>query len=256
MTQERNDTMTQQNIEEAKKDKRVTYHYLLNNINMFNAMPNNNPDKIIIYCHGLGANRCWATRYYKELLENNIGIIAFDLPGHGKDKTPFTKFTLELCLSYLEQVISYAKNTYQSKLYLLGSSYGGFVLLNKLMIQNKDIEKTFLISPAINFCEIIERKAGININEYLKTTNHINIFYDIDIYKEPYNKMKKQEQLIKHFHFNNISIIHGKKDRTVLLKDVETFSTNNNLKLKIVEEGKHELHGHEREIVDFILENI
>lgn len=245
--------MTQKNIDEAKKDKRVTYHYLLNNINMFNAMPSDNPSKIIIYCHGLGANRCWATRYYQKLLEKNIGIISFDLPGHGRDKTPFNKFTIDLCLSYLEQVISYAKNTYHSKIYLLGSSYGGFVLLNRLMTQNKDIEKTYLISPAINFCEIIERRAGIELNEYLKTNDHIHIFYDIDIYKEAYQKMKKQEQQIKNYNFKNIYIIHGQKDRTVLLKDVNTFSTNNNLKLKVVEEGKHELHGHEEEIVNFIL---
>lgn len=241
--------------DEAMKDSRVTYHYLLNNINMFKAIPNN-MNGLVIYCHGLGADRCWALRYYKELVDNNIGIVSFDLPGHGEDKIPNSQFNLELCLSYLEQVIEYVKNTYKAKIYLLGSSYGGFVLLNRLMSKNEDIEKTFLISPAINFCEIIERRAGILLDDYLKINNYVHIFYDIDIYKEPYYEMKEQEKIIKQFNFKNIDIIHGKKDRTVLLSDVEMFSNKNNLKLKVVEDGKHELHGHEEEIVNFILENM
>lgn len=237
----------------AKKDNRVQFDFLIHDkIHVFTALPKNKFNKIIIYCHGLGSDKSWIIRYYEELLENNIGVIAFDLPGHGMDKTSFSKFNLDLCIFYLEEVIEYVKNTYQAKIYLFGSSYGGFVTLNKLMKTSIGIEKTILMCPAINFCEITQRIINISA-DYFETHDFVPLFGTISLSKKVYFEFQNGEDKIKEHQFHDVCIIHGMKDKTVLCSDVEKFCVKNDLSLKIIEEAKHELHGYEENVVAFIL---
>lgn len=50
---------------------KIKLNYLLNDrINTFSAIPEDNIEKIIIYCHGLGSNKTWATRFCDGLLKN------------------------------------------------------------------------------------------------------------------------------------------------------------------------------------------
>lgn len=52
--------MDEKIIEKAKNDLRVKFNYLINDkINTFSAIPRDNMNKIIIYCHGLGSNKTW-----------------------------------------------------------------------------------------------------------------------------------------------------------------------------------------------------
>lgn len=158
--------MNEKMIEEIKKDSRIEFLKKIKGINVFKAMSDNKIDKIVIYCHGLGSNKNLILRFYDKLLDNNIGIVAFDFPGHGQDETDFKEFDLNKCISYLEKVIFYVKNEYQVPIYLFGSSFGGFVILNRLVNNSDDIMKTILMCPAINFCEIMERKSGISIDYF------------------------------------------------------------------------------------------
>ena len=63
-----------------------------NRINTFENMPTNELEKIVIYCHGLGSDKSLVNRFSKDLLNKNIGVVSFDFPGHGDDKTDFSFF--------------------------------------------------------------------------------------------------------------------------------------------------------------------
>lgn len=129
--------MDEHKIDIAKKDSRVKNNIILmKKINVFSAIPSNNLKGIVIYCHGLGSNKNLVIRFYNRLLDNNIGIYAFDFPSHGKDKTDFSQFTLGRCIDYLDEVISYVKKQYRVPIYLFGCSFGGFVILNRLLEKN------------------------------------------------------------------------------------------------------------------------
>ncbi len=248
--------MDEKNIEKAKYDSRVRFNYLINNkINTFSAIPDNNMNKIIIYCHGLGSNKTWVTRFYDSLLKNEIGIISFDFPGHGDDKTEFSLFNLSLCITYLEEIITYVKTKYNVPIYLFGCSFGGFVVLNKLIKNNKNIEKTMLMCPAINFCEIMEHKSGISL-DYFNTNEFMPLYNNIKIYKDAYFEFKNGDNAVKNYGFHNVSIIHGTADTTVFYKNISDFCKKNNLNLTTIENGKHELYNYDNEIVDFLLKNI
>ena len=59
-------------IELAKHDDIVNFEYLVNHkIHTFRDLPKKKMKKIVIYCHGLGSNKNWSSRFYKELIEND-----------------------------------------------------------------------------------------------------------------------------------------------------------------------------------------
>ncbi len=243
-------------IELAKSDDIVNFEYLINNkIHVFSAIPNGKMEKIVIYCHGLGSNKNWASRFYKNLIQHNIGIIAFDFPGHGADKTDFSKFDLSLCISYLNEVIKYVISNYNVPICLFGSSFGGFVILNRLLEKSEDIYKTILMCPAINFCEIVEKKSHLSL-EYYNSNLYMPLYNNIKIYKKAYMEFKDGDLKVKNSEFKNVSIIHGSSDKTVLCDDIKEFCKNKKLKLKIIKDGKHELYDFDKDVIEFLLENL
>ena len=244
--------MNENKINVAKNDSRVKISSNLKKIKIFSAMPKNNLKGIIIYCHGLGSNKTWAIRFYDKLLANNFGVYAFDFPGHGEDKTDFFLFTLNRCINYLNEVISYVTTKYEVPIFLFGCSFGGYVILNRLLENKLDIQKTILMCPAINFCEIMENKTGISDN-YFNTNEYMPLYNNIKIYKNSYDEFKKKDKKIKSSTFENIAIIQGALDKTVAYEDIKKFCKKNNLELYTIEKGKHELYGYDEEIVNFII---
>ena len=118
-------------IHNAKLDDDVK---LVNNrINVLENVPTNKLERIVIYCHGLGSNKNLVNRFSKDLLNNNVGVVSFDFPGHGDDKTDFSLFTLSLCIEYLEEVFKYTKDKYNVPVCLFGSGFGGYVILIDLL---------------------------------------------------------------------------------------------------------------------------
>ena len=224
--------MIEELVEIAKEDKRVNIDFTINNrIHLFSAMDPKNK-KIIIYIHGLGGNKNWITRFYKDLLDNGYNCYSLDLTSHGEDGNDFKKFNLNNCISY-----------------------GGFVILNSYKKIIKDIDKVYLMCPAINFCEIMERKVG-NLNmEYFDNNRYLSLYNDIKIYKKAYIGLKKGDEYVKREKFNNIFIIQGDIDKTVNVDNIIKFCDENKLDYKIIHEGKHELYGFDKEIVEFIVNN-
>lgn len=236
-------------VDGTRCDSRVLYNQ---RINIFKAIPEGEIKGVVIYCHGLGSDRKWVKRFCDKLLENNLAVYAFDFPGHGQDDTDFFEFTLSLCVSYLNEVIDYVRREHNTLIYLFGSSFGGFVILNRLISKNDDIEKTILMCPAINFCEILENKSKIS-DDYFNTNQYMPLYNNIKIYKQAYDEFKDGDLQIKKFKFNDVAVIQGMLDRTVNYKDVENFCRKNNLKLKLLQNGEHELYGNDNEILDFLI---
>ena len=206
----------------------------------------NNMRSIVIYCHGFGDNKDRIYQHDKILNDNNIGIISFDLPCHGEDDTPYDKFNLDNCINYLKEIVNYSKK-YNVDIYSIGSSFGGYVLLEYIRRYN-DISKVFLKFPAVNFYECIKRKLNIDDNfnnkEYIELPN-------FKLYKESFKSF--DSDLVNNFNTNSdIYIIHGDKDSTVLLSDVDNFSTHFNIKLKVIEGATHGM----KDYLDLINEEI
>ena len=224
-------------------------------INILENVPIDKLERIVIYCHGLGSNKNLVNRFSKALLNNNVGVISFDFPGHGDDKTDFSLFNLSLCIEYLKEVIKSTKDKYNVPICLFGSSFWGYVILSRLIRCNKDIDKTILMCPAINFCEIMELKTGISIN-YFDDNEFMPLYNNIKIYKDTYLEFKNDGKEIRQAKFRNVSIIQGMMDKTVSYDDIKEFCLRNKLELIAIENGKHELYDYDKEIMDLLIGDV
>lgn len=236
------------------KENYATKNIMINNISALFAEPNDEYDKIIIYSHGLGSDKEIASRFFKYLVPKKYAVVSFNYPGHGDDKTDLFKFDIKLCLEYLNIVIKYVEENFSKKqIILFGSSFGGYVILNKLLTDICDY-KIVLMNPAINFGNIVRIKANVT-DDYFFNNNNIELFNGICLSKQAYLDLLERDKLILEYKYNNILVIQGTADTTVISEDIIAFCIANNLILKLIKDGKHELYGHSKEIVKYIIEN-
>lgn len=210
---------------------------MINQIHCYESFPDNMV-KIAIYCHGYGDNKDRITQHNELLNNNNIGIISFDFPCHGEDKNDNKYFNLDNCINYLNTIIDYAK-TYNVPISLIGSSFGGYIILSRINKTDEQFDKVFLKYPAVNFYECTIRKLRIDIS-YFNDNDYYQLPNGEKLYKDTIISFKNDD-LMTNFnkHNNDIYIIHGDKDHTVLLSDVKSFSENNDIKLDIIEGACH-----------------
>lgn len=196
----------------------------------------NNMKSIVIYCHGFGDNKDRIYQHDKVLNENGIGIISFDFPTFGEDNTDYSDFNIELCLEYLKNIVDRV-NTYNVPINIVGSSFGGYIALLYIN-NNKNINKAFLKFPAVNFYECVKRKLNID-DIFFNNHEYYLLPSGYKIYRKAYYSFKEND-IINNFNKNcDIYIMHGNKDKTVLIEDVYNFSTLYNIKLKVVDGAEH-----------------
>lgn len=234
-------------------DKNMKLEEKYEDINIIINEPESEFSNIIIYVHGLGSSSSMIERFSEKLSKDNIAICAFDLPAHGKDKKTFKEFNLTNSLIYLDKVIEYINNKYKDcKITLFGASYGAYVILNKL---KKVKYPTILMSPAINFPDILKTKGNITKDCY-SYNEYKHLYGEVKIYKDAFIEFCNNNVNEKNNNFSNIKIIHGTKDKTVDINIVKKFSEENNISLKVIENEVHELYSSDDIIVNYIKENI
>ena len=208
---------------------------------------------IVIYCHGFGESKERINKHASILNKHNIGIISFDFPTHGEDKTKYEDFTIELGLKYINEVVNYIKINYPNiPISFIGASFGGYMVLNYINDKKYLFNKVFLKYPAVNFYECIKRKIRID-DSYFDNNNYYELPSGYRIYNKIYFDSKEHD-IMKNFnkYNNNIYIIHGNMDKTVLLEDVKEFTKKNNIKLNIVDGASHGM----KEYLDIVNEEI
>lgn len=243
--------MKEEFIKEVETDSRVT-NFIYHSISCVSIM-DDNVDKILLYVHGFLADKKWLYRYKDLFYIYHIGLIAFDLPHHGEDSSN-NELSISECVKYLNEMINYIKDTYHKDIYLLGSSFGTFVILNRLLSKEDDIKHVFFNSPATDLAASFNRK--LSIEEYF--INHdVFILQDkLSITKMFYKEIKDDYELIKFHSYNNITIMQGFIDRTTLYSETEEFAVKNKLELIRFNEGKHELFHFDDDMVKIIGEHI
>ena len=217
----------------------------IDNISCLKFIPKN-CKHIIIYCHGILKDKTEIINLANKL--NNIGFISFDFPSHNNS----TRFCLSNCLNYLDKVYNYVINEYKDvKVSILASSFGGYVVLNKILREN-NFYKVLLKYPAINFLDSVMFKLNLNESYF---DNNVLSMNGIVLDKEAYLEFKKND--LKSFvKQDNVYIIHGDSDNTVSLSSIELFCNKYDIPLTIIKNGHHGLLEFDSEVIKFILESI
>ena len=209
----------------------------IDNIYCYFSIPDN-VRKIVIYCHGFGESKKRINQHFNELNSIGIGIVSFDFPCHGEDKSLDSCFNLTNSLDYLDKVIDSVKE-YNVPISLMGSSYGGYIALSYINRFRVKFDKMFLKFPAVNFYECSKRKLGIDI-DYFDSHEFYTFLNGKKFYKEAFLEFKNDD-LMNSFDKcgNDILIIHGDKDRTVLLEDVKFFCDKYDINLGVIHGAEH-----------------
>lgn len=166
----------------------------------------------------------------KELLKEGVTSISFDFPGHGESEQNMSKLTVDICISYINSVISYIKQEFGSdvKISFYAISFGAYILLNKLINDKDNYSNIVLRSPAINMKEILLRSLlRDSLSSYRQTgkaraghNGEKEIDYSLleDIEKNNLYKNYKEKR--------KIIIMQGTLDDTALIKDTYKFIMN------------------------------
>lgn len=210
-------------------------------IKNFNDNEVNKLKTIVIAVHGFSSSKhsFINDKLAPILKENNIGLVCFDLPGHGDRKDEL--LTVDSCLKSIKEVENNVRSVYDGPISLTGKSFGGFLLLRYLENNPNKYYKTILMAPAleqINIWKYNEDEEGCKlINALEKDKNFIRKGMEVDV--SVLNDFFKFD-IFKHLNIkNDVKLVYGTKDITVSNDNIIKLSKIKNWEIFAVDGADH-----------------
>lgn len=217
------------------------------NINIKEVLPKNF-DEIVIACHGFGGDKESSAieLLSNELYKENKGVISFDFPGHGESEVDGAFFTIDNCISDLEQVEKYIKEKYGDiKISIFATSFGAYISLLKIIRNDENYNKIILRAPAIKMDEVFK---DYLLQEDLQTfldRGYTTLGFErkITIYSNFYKDLLNNKIVDLYNKKREILIIQGDNDNVAPIKHTIEFVEKNKefVKLKILEGADHRM---------------
>lgn len=196
---------------------------------------------IIIAVHGFSSskNSYVLAKIAPKLRENNIGLVCFDLPGHGVRTDE--KLNVKACLDSIRTIENETRKIYKGKISLTGASFGGFLLLRYLQNNKREYGVVILRAPALeeynvckydtleNWCEMIETlDSGKNYfrGKMEVETSMLEDYFKFDIF----NNLDIQQ---------DVKIIYGSEDISVSNENILKLAKMKNWDLFRLEGADH-----------------
>ena len=185
-------------------------------------------DKILIAVHGF-AGDCESsviTAVAEELKKSNITTVTFDLPCHGESKINKV-LSLDECRKHLDETENFVKRNYpNTPISYFATSFGGYLLLNKLAMSNVIYDKVILRAPAIFMSEILIvnllSEHGFTENEF--RSHPLNFGYGRELIVDyKFYEDLKNLNLSSYSNPNYLHVLQGKKDEIVNYKKNEQW---------------------------------
>ena len=196
----------------------IKKNFEVDNINTFK--------KVIIAIHGFGSNKesSTITALSAVLKENNIGLIAFDLPTHGECKYNYKKLRINACLKRIKSVEKYLRGIFSGEIGFFASSFGAYLTMLYLEKYKGKYSDIILRAPALNMVKPLTNnlEKTTTIQDFKKnkkatvvTKKEIYVSYNfyVDLLK---NNIFDKTAMIT----NTINIIYGTKDITIDNNDI------------------------------------
>ncbi len=179
--------------------------------------------------------------------KNDLGFLAFEYSGHGKSSGKFTNGNISKWSNEAKLLIN--KVIKKNKIILIGSSMGAWIALNQFRHFKKKIKGFLGIGSAPEFLEgLMWNKFSKKMKNEINKNGIIQLKYGDYVYPITLQLIKdgkKNKVLNKKIHQNiNITMVHGKKDKSVPVKysrNILKIFKNSKKKLVIVKNGDHSL---------------
>ena len=179
--------------------------------------------------------------------KNKLGFIALEYSGHGKSTGKFTKGNISKWTR--ETYLLLKKTVKKNKIFFIGSSMGAWISLNQFKFFKNQIKGFLGIGSAPEFLEgLMWNKFSKKMKNEINKNGIIQLKYGDYVYPITLQLIKdgkKNKVLNKKIHQNiNITMVHGKKDKSVPVKysrNILKIFKNSKKKLVIVKNGDHSL---------------
>ena len=202
---------------------------------------------VIISCHGFGGSKenNSSKKLAQKVLEtrDDIAIISFDWPCHGKDVRQ--KLHLYDCDMYMSKVIDYISRTFNPEsLYLNATSFGGYLSLKYIKEHGNPFERITFRCPAVNMKDVL-------YNNILLDEDRIQLSKGKDVISGFERKIRISPNLIKELTDNDITqwdfrdfaddilIVHGTNDELVSFDVAKNFANKNSIGFIDIEGADH-----------------
>lgn len=205
-----------------------------------------NIENVVLILHGFGSSKDLKsnTKFGERLISkyNGYAALAFDFPCHGNDARK--KLSVEECLTYLQLVIHYAKNTLNAKnIYAYGTSFGGYLTLKYISEQGNPFLKIALRAPAIQIYHSLMNRLSEEERKKLAKGREILWGFDrqMKISQTFFNELAKSDITQNDYldYADQILILHGTADEMVALHTSQQFADKNVIELIPIEGADH-----------------
>ena len=201
----------------------------------------------ILFGHGFGGHKDnkAAERFAKRVLEKNknIAVVTFNWPCHGDDVRQ--KLQLDDCMTYLDLVISYVRNSLNAeKIYAYATSFGAYLFLKYIADNGSPFEKLAFRCPAVDMYHVIT-KAIMKDDELDRILQGKTVLVGFD------RKIKVTKSFLDDLTSSDIQnndyidladdmlILQGTADEVVEFSSAKAFAENNVINFIPVEGADH-----------------
>lgn len=188
---------------------------------------------IMIAVHGFSSSRnsFVFAKISPALKENNIGLVCFDLPGHGLRKNE--KVNVKACLDTIKKIEDEIRSFYSGPISLTGASFGGFLILRYLENNKRTYGKVILRAPALEEYDICKNDTLENWKEMIECLDSGKSYIRNDMEVET----STLEDYFKFDIFNHLNI----KEDVKLIYCSEDISVSNDNIFKLAKMKNWEL---------------
>lgn len=203
--------------------------------------------KVILYGHGFAGHKDngAAQKFADRVLSKYKGtaVLIFNMPCHGDDVKK--KIILQDCMTYLDIVIDYIRNSLRAEeIYSYATSFGGYLVLKYINDYGSPFVKIALRCPAVDMYDVLTKtimKEG-QLDTILKGKN-VLVGFDRKIEVNRQFLTDLQESDIRKYSYidmaDDLLIMHGTKDEVVPFADSRQFAEDNVIDFIPVENADH-----------------
>lgn len=188
---------------------------------------------IMIAAHGFSSSRnsFVYAKLSPILKQNNIGLVCFDLPGHGLRKNE--KLNVKACLDTIKDVEDEIRPFYSGPISLTGASFGGFLVLRYLENNKRKYGEVILRAPALYEYDVCKNDTLENWSEMIECLDSGKNYVR--------DNMEVETSILKdYFKFDIFNHLNIKED-VKLIYCSEDISVNNDNIIKLAKMKNWEL---------------
>lgn len=214
-----------------------------------------NCTKVVILIHGLSSSKESENASYmmSYFTKKDIGVVAYDQPGHGTEDAANETLLLKNCLDSLASVEKYLIGKYpDAEICYFGSSFGGYVLGIYLARKLNSGRKAFMRCSAVIFPQMIvgdvHAEPDPEAMKFLNQQGYIDTMVDgqnVRFLKEFLEELKANSMIDIYNEAlpdnAEISFVHGEKDAVVPVHALKAFAEKHGYPIVIVPDEGHSI---------------